>query len=161
MRPPRIPGFSYLGPCRYSLCFVANQRAELFTTHAIVGAALREIQRTCREDQFALLAYCFMPDHVHLVVEGLSDSSDLRRCVKVAKQRVAFVFRTQFAIPLTWQHGYYEHVLRSNQSTNTVVRYVLDNPVRAGFVGKPQDNPAERPIARELIGIRPISRWRT
>ena len=65
-RPPRIPGFPYVGPYRYSLCFVTNNRAVLFCTHGIVGAALREIQRTLVEDDFALLAYCFMPDHVHL-----------------------------------------------------------------------------------------------
>ena len=82
-----------------------------------------------------------MPDHLHLVIEGLSDHSDLRRCVKVAKQRVAFVFRTQFAIPLAWQQGYWERVLRSNEDTNTVVRYVLDNPVRAGLVEKAEDHP--------------------
>jgi len=82
-----------------------------------------------------------MPDHVHLAVEGVSDRSDLRRCVKVAKQRVAFVFRTRFAIPLTWQHGYYEHVVRSDENTNTVVRYILDNPVRARLVAKAEDYP--------------------
>jgi REP element-mobilizing transposase RayT len=60
----------------------------LLTTHGIVCAALHEIQRTCDEDQFTLLAYCFMPDHLHLVVEGLSARSDLQPCVKVSKQRV-------------------------------------------------------------------------
>ncbi len=141
MRPPRIPGFSYLGPYRYSLCFITNSRATLFTTHGIVQAALREIQRTCDEDEFALLAYCFMPDHVHLVTEGLSDRSDLQHWVKVTKQRVAFVYRTQFAIPLAWQQGYWERVLRSDENTNTIVRYVLDNPVRAGLVAKAEDYP--------------------
>jgi putative transposase len=141
MRPPRIPGFPYLGLYRYSLYFITKGRVQLFTTHGIVCAALREIQRTCDEDQFALLAYCFMPDHLHLVVEGLSSRSDLQRCVKVSKQRVAFVFRTQFAIPLAWQQGYWERVLRSDEDTNTVARYVLDNPVRAGLVEKAEDHP--------------------
>ena len=63
---------------------------------------MREIQRTLVEDDFALLAYCFMSDHVHLIMEGRSDRADLRRFVKISKQRVAFAFRTQFAIPLAW-----------------------------------------------------------
>jgi putative transposase len=140
-RPPRIRGFPCLGAYRYSLCFVTDSRAALFVTHGIVGAAVREIQRTSIEDDFALLAYCFMPDHVHLVLEGRSARADLQRFAKIAKQRVAYVFRTKFAIPLTWQQGFYERVLRSDQDTDIVVRYVLDNPVRAGLVQVAEDYP--------------------
>ncbi len=38
-----------------------------------------------------------------------------------------------------WQEGYYERVLRSDEATETVVRYVLDNPVRAGLVQRAED----------------------
>jgi len=82
-----------------------------------------------------------MPDHVHLVVEGVFESSDLRRLVKIAKQRVAYVFSTERRIATTWQEGYYERVLRSDDATNVVVRYVLDNPVRAGLVARAEDYP--------------------
>ena len=141
MRPPRIEGFDYLGLYRYSLCFVAKDRAHLFVSATIVAAALRETRRTFDQEAFALLAYCFMPDHVHLIVEGLRDDADLQRAASLAKQRIAYVYRTQFAIPLTWQSGYFERVLRSDEATNVVVRYVLDNPVRARLVLKAEDYP--------------------
>ena len=86
------------------------------------------------EEQFAILAFCFMPDHLHLVLEGLADTSDLRRCVKIARQRVAYLFRRRLAVAMVWQDGYYEHVLRSDATADAIVRYVLDNPVRAGLV---------------------------
>lgn len=80
-----------------------------------------------------------MPDHVHLVVEGTTETSDLRRFVKVVKQRVAYVFRTARNISTTWPERYYERVLRSNEATDTVVRCVLDNPVRGGLVVQAED----------------------
>src|SRR6185503_9207106 len=93
----------------------------------------RQIQRTGSEEQFALIAYCFMPDHVHLAIRGLATESNLRRFVKIAKQRVAYLARRQFAIPALWQDSYYERVVRSH-GMESLVRYILNNPMRAGLV---------------------------
>jgi REP-associated tyrosine transposase len=79
-----------------------------------------------------------MPDHVHLVVEGVHEASDLRRFVKIAKQRVAYVLRRGRGIQTVWQEGYYDRVLRSDEATDVVIRYVLENPVRAGIVTRPE-----------------------
>ena len=74
-----------------------------------------------------------MPDHVHVIVRGTSETSDLRRCVKLMKQRIEYVARSQFNTRHLWQEGYYERVLRSRHALETAVRYVLENPVRAGL----------------------------
>jgi REP element-mobilizing transposase RayT len=81
-----------------------------------------------------------MPDHVHLAVEGRRAGSDLRRFVKIAKQRVAYVARTEFSIPMVWQSGYYERVIRW-QGMSRVVSYILNNPVKAGFVQRAEQYP--------------------
>ena len=140
-RPTRLPGFPYVGFYRYSLRFCTYRRERLFESPANVSHTLAQIRRTACEELFALLAYCFMPDHLHLVVEGTEESSDLRRFVKVSKQRAAYVLRKERGITTTWQEGYYERVLRSDQATNVVVRYVLENPVRAGMVARAEDYP--------------------
>jgi REP element-mobilizing transposase RayT len=41
--------------------------------------------------------------------------------------------RRQFAIPALWQDGYYERVVRAH-GMDSLVRYILNNPVRAGIV---------------------------
>ena len=74
-----------------------------------------------------------MPNHVHLLLEGLSDSSDLRRFVRDWKQRTAFDYQNETGGDL-WQRGYFDHVLRTDEDTDLVTRYVLGNPVRAGLV---------------------------
>jgi len=82
-----------------------------------------------------------MPDHVHLVVEGLTDAADMQRFVKIAKQRVVYSLREEHAVRDVLQEGYYDWVLRAEESTEDVIRYVLDNPVRARLVEKPEDYP--------------------
>ena len=45
-----------------------------------------------------------------------------------------FVLGTLALSPvLATQSGYHEHILRDDEATESVVRYVLENPVRAGL----------------------------
>jgi putative transposase len=114
---------------------------------------VRQIRQTSEEEGFSILAYCLMPDHVHLVVEGLTDAADMRRFVKIAKQRVVYSLREEHAVRGVWQEGYHDWVLRAEESTEDVIRYVLENPVRARLVEKPEDYPFSSPIA-DLKGPR-------
>jgi REP element-mobilizing transposase RayT len=58
-----------------------------------VGLVLSQILHAANDEQFALVAYCFMPDHVHLLVEALSESSCALRFVARTKQRTGFHLR--------------------------------------------------------------------
>jgi hypothetical protein len=40
-----------------------------------------------------------------------------------------------------WQPQYYDHVLRDEEDTLRVARYIIVNPVRAGLVTSPRDYP--------------------
>ena len=94
---------------------------------------LEQFRLTATEDQLAILAYCLMPDHVHLLVEGLANRSDLRRFMRIAKQRSACQYSRQMGGRL-WQEGYHDRVLRPEDDVRLHARYVLQNPVRAGLV---------------------------
>lgn len=140
-RPTRSPGVSYVGIQRYSLRLCTYGRARLFASREFVQVALTQIQRTCDDEAFELLAYCFMPDHVHLVVEGKQPTSDFKNLASLMKQRTAYAFRTWRGVPLLWQDSCFERVLRNDEATAVVIRYVYDNPVRAGLVRRYQDYP--------------------
>jgi len=95
-----------------------------------------EFLRVAEREHFAVLAYCFMPDHLHMLVEGTSDTSDLLSFVKIAKQCSGRMHVTVHGT-LLWQEGYHERVLRPSEDVRSVARYVIDNPVRAGLVKTP------------------------
>ena len=40
-----------------------------------------------------------------------------------------------------WQRSYFEHVLRDEEDTIGVAKYILENPVRAGLVERPEAYP--------------------
>ena len=139
-RPHRLPGFSYLGLHRYSLTFCVRSRNCVFTTATIVAETLDQISHAAIACGFAVLAYCFMPDHLHLLAEGQDDCSDLVKFVTLLKQRTSFAYRRHHPDRL-WQKGYFEHVVRDDEVTQTVATYVLENPLRAGLVKEPLDYP--------------------
>lgn len=139
-RLQRLKTFDYIGRHRYSLTFCTDWRRQLFTSELVVGSVLSQISRAAVEHDFAVIAYCFMPDHVHLLVEGLSDTSDCRRFISKSKQDSGYCYSKQFHGSL-WQRYEYERVLRSEELTRTVARYILENPVRAGLVSDVRDYP--------------------
>jgi putative transposase len=131
-RPRRIRGFSYRGKHRYLVTLCTRYRELRFVDGHLVSVVLSQLQRTASEKRFTILAHAFMPDHVHILVEGLEEDSDLRSFVKLAKQRAEYAARTLGVYPL-WQEGYWDVVLKSWNPIDDALRYVVENPVTAGM----------------------------
>ncbi len=142
---PWIRGFDYKGRHQYSLTICAHDRCSLFVDGAIVDAVLRQIQHAATCGRFAVLAYCFMPDYLHLLVEGVSDDADLKKCVKSWKQTTGFGYSKANGGQRLWQVGFFDHVVRSDESIDRHARYILANPVRAGLVQSVDEYPFAGP----------------
>ncbi len=107
-------------------------RRSAFDDPSVVTLVLRELLRTARECGVEIVAYCFMPDHVHFLAEGLTAASDTARCIRLFRQRTGLLYRRTRGDRL-WQEGFFDRVLRSDDDTLGVVRYIVGNPVRAGL----------------------------
>jgi putative transposase len=138
--PRRLPGFAYLGKYRYSLRFCTDKRAPVFVRDEPVTLVLSQFLRAALEAHVAVIAYCFMPDHVHLLTEGTEERADCRRFIVRGKQYSAFCYARQFGGRL-WQRYSFDRVLRGDEATLVVARYILANPVRAGLVGRVEEYP--------------------
>ena len=138
--PGHLETFSYVGLHRYSLTFCTDCRRPLFAKQAVVDLVLAQISRAARENQFEVIAYCFMPDHLHLLVEGRSDSADCKRFIARAKQYSGFYY-SQACHSTLWQRYGFEHVLRDNEAWIDVARYILENPIRGRLVQRVEDYP--------------------
>jgi putative transposase len=90
--------------------------------------------------RFAVFAYVFMPDHLHLLVEGRREDADLRLFMRNWRKRSTLEVRPEGARTI-WQKGYFERVLREEEGTVEVIAYILMNPVRARLVDTPLDYP--------------------
>jgi REP element-mobilizing transposase RayT len=84
-------------------------------------------------DRYRLLAWCVMPNHVHVVVRP-NPGHELERILHswksfTAKQANILLRRTG---PF-WQPEYYDHLVRDEADLFHVVEYVLNNPLVAGL----------------------------
>src|SRR5688572_8970329 len=83
-RPERLKCFDYLGEYSYFLTYCTDYRHEVFVQAVRVDAVRTHILRAASDERFAVAAYCFMPDHLHLLVTGEQPSSDCRRFIALS-----------------------------------------------------------------------------
>ena len=74
-----------------------------------------------------------MPDHLHLLIEGMHASSNAQHFLKEFKQKSGYHYMQSIGQRL-WATSYFDHVLRKEEDTIVVVKYILANPERAGLV---------------------------
>jgi len=139
-RPVHLKSFDYVGLQRYALTFCTNQRAKIFTKSDRVETVLTQILRAASDEGFAIVAYCFMPDHLHLLVLAERETSNCLRFITRAKQFSGFYYKQRCGERL-WQRYGFERVLRKDEHTLVVARYILENPLRAGLAQRVEDYP--------------------
>jgi putative transposase len=139
-RPPRIPHYGYRGVQRYFVTICTLDRIDHFRHENVVRPVIDQFLETAREQRFTVVAYCAMPDHLHLLVDGESDDSDFKIFMKLGKQHSGYEFKKRRSRRL-WQEGYYDHVLRVDEKSEDVIYYIITNPVRSGLVNNLVDYP--------------------
>jgi REP element-mobilizing transposase RayT len=71
-------------------------------------------------------------------VRGLDHDSAFKSCMKVVRQRSSRAFKCAFDECL-WQEVYFDHVVRDADNEREVIRYIVENPVRAGLCASAGD----------------------
>jgi REP element-mobilizing transposase RayT len=138
--PRRVAGFDYRGPRRYFITTCTYRRSRCLIDPAGNCRIAEQLSPHFEVHGFAVLAYCLMPDHVHLLLEGVVGPADLGEAMRSWKQRTGYEWKRRCGVPL-WQEGFHDRVLREEDDTPAVIRYVLENPVRAGLVAAAADYP--------------------
>ena len=135
-RRPRLDGFDYRGQFAYHV-IVSTAGANAFVLGSAVSAAAeQQLIRVASLSRFELLAYCFMPDHIHMMVQGQNDASDLINFVRRFKQMTGYRHKRTSGESL-WQQSFFDRVLRRDDDLRIVAEYVFANPVMAGLVDEP------------------------
>ncbi|MBU2542126.1 transposase [Patescibacteria group bacterium] len=133
IRPRLKDKQSYLGQRPYFITINAHKKQKLFIHENIVNSLIKYLKYICEKDNFDVMTYCFMPNHLHLVLFGKDDKSDLCKFVKDFKQITGYNYKQTFKNNL-WSLSFHDRVLRKEQDIKKLCRYVLKNPVRAGLV---------------------------
>ena len=129
---PRLEPAAYTGAVAGLLTFCTSGRRQAFVSRDNVDRTLTQFLRAGVQTHVALVAYCFMPDHVHMIVQTTDLAGDVARFARLAKQYSGHAHSQQVGGRL-WQPGWHDRLLRKSDDFVTVVRYVLQNPIRAGL----------------------------
>ena len=105
-------------------CFLANP--------AIADKLVRALNHF-EGVRYRVFAWCIMPNHVHVVFQPLAGHT-LAGIVHgwksyTAKEANRLLRRSG----VFWQREYYDHLVRDDADFRRVVRYVLENPLKAGL----------------------------
>jgi putative transposase len=136
-RPPRLGRIFAAGPL-YFVTFCTHERQRFLATHEVHRAFVLFAKRA--EDNFnvAVGRYMIMPDHVHLFVRGGLDFR-LGPWIGALKQTLAKAATLSRVKGQVWQEGFFDHLLRNDESYSQKWNYVRENPVRAGLVKSAKD----------------------
>jgi putative transposase len=153
---PHLKNFDYRGCYRYFVTICTDGKKNIFVkNNHFIEKMIEFLDQTRKKQFFTVWAYCFMPDHMHILVEGINAHADLKKLMKDFKQRTGYWYKhgESSAGNKLWQPGYYEHVLRKEEDTNEILRYILNNPVRKGLVAHYLNYGYSGPLAFDIREI--------
>ena len=129
-RSPRLEGVDYGAPGRaYHVIIGSRQKREMFTDAGANSPIVRVLKQAVAISGYGLVAYCLMPDHLHVLVQAGERPRRLSAFVASFKSYCLKATGRKL-----WQRGFYEHILRKDETVITVAEYIANNPVRKGLV---------------------------
>ena len=145
-RPPRLPTvFPTAASPVYFVTICAANRQSLFANTPVQEVWRKFAESGQRKFAIAVGRYVLMPDHIHLFVCG-PVGFDLAQWVRMLKTVVGKRLRESGSTAPIWQRGFFDHMLRSEESYGKKWEYVRQNPVRAGLVARAEDWPYQGEI---------------
>jgi REP element-mobilizing transposase RayT len=90
--------------------------------------------------EYDVIAFCIMPNHVHLVADMKHKNVPLHNILKRIKTFTAL--KSNLILNRSrqfWQNENYDHVVRDGNELTRIITYVIENPVKAGLCKKWED----------------------
>ena len=131
-RTHRLPPETYIG--RKSIAFTSciEGRQPILNDPEIVANFIPLLARAADRFACAVPIYTFMPDHLHVLLIGTSEQSQIKSAMdtfKTLSGRWIYHHRSH----ARWQRGYWDHIVRDFEGWRSQAKYIAANPCRAGL----------------------------
>ncbi len=114
-------------------------RGECLLLRPEIAALVQDALQHFDGERYRLLAWCVMPNHVHVVtdsVEGHSISGMVRGWKSFSARQANRLLGREGPL---WHPDYFDRFMRNEEHLNRTIEYVERNPVAAGLVREPSD----------------------
>ena len=108
---------------------VCANRRRLFQITSNAQLLLDILQENRTKGRYHLHAFVVMPDHIHLLLTP-TDEISIERVMQFIKGGFSFQLKSKFEV---WQSGFTLRRIEDVRDYQTHVRYIHENPVRAGL----------------------------
>jgi putative transposase len=126
---------------------VTQQRFPYFQDEIAITLLEEAIRYVQERHPFIMIAFVYLPDHIHMRWELPEDDSDYPTRLRLIKSYVSRKFpnrpivtnqsRQSKGEQEIWQRRYWEHTCRNQQDLNNHIDYIHNNPVKHGYVNAP------------------------
>jgi len=133
----------------YFFTLVTYKRQKIFLSHDVSFIFYESLEHIQRLHPFTNVAYCIMPDHIHLIWRLPEDDANYSMRISQIKRRFARAFVKKYGIPVVrnmqhekrreltiWQRRFWEHLIRDEADLNQHIDYIHYNPVKHGMVDR-------------------------
>ncbi len=124
--------------CSITIC--TRDKIPFFKNYNLTNACIHQLRIDAESTPVSMFVYCFMPDHVHLVLSPHGRTNIIQFIAKYKSRTTRLAWRFGIKGRL-WQKSFYDHFLRQEENVEHVVDYVLNNPVRKGLVAEWKEYP--------------------
>jgi putative transposase len=122
---------------------VVERRDPVFANELYLGLLRETLRKTKELHPFDMIAYVFLPDHMHLLIKP-TGTSNFSRIMQSAKSNFTHSYKQAIGIDGNmkfWQKRFYDHVVRDADDFENHVNYIHCNPIKHGYVTRPEDWP--------------------
>lgn len=121
----------------------------MFISREVVAPFVVELARCAEAFECLVPIYCFMPDHLHAMLQGTDERSAPKKAMDAFKARTnRWLKDIDAAFEL--QKDYHDHIVRRSDDWRRHAFYILNNPVRAGLTEDPYAYPSTGSIGYDL-----------
>ena len=123
---------------------ILNKYEELLNTSSYLPKYLSDekIAKICQrtihyydEDQYKLICYCIMPNHVHLIFKLIQNNKGIAKIMQSIKRTSANESNKVLSREgIFWQGESFDRLIRDDKELYFTINYVIENPVKAGLI---------------------------
>ncbi len=113
--------------------YLDNGAGSCHLKHPAVADVVAEVLRHFDNRRYRLFAWCIMPNHVHAVLKvfpGRTLAEIIHSWKSFSAKQANVLLNSSGSF---WQREYYDHLVRDEVEFERAVRYVTENPERAGL----------------------------
>jgi len=148
-RKHRLPDAAYYGPKTVAITACALDRACFLTDPEVFHSFVEQLEMHARAFECLVPIYCFMPDHLHILIQGTNLRSRPMFAIDEFKLTSAMWLVNNHP-EWHWQKDYWDHLIRKMVDWKRQAFYILNNPVRKGLIVDPYEYPLTGSIGYDL-----------